>query len=96
MKDKSEKYQVSFVASGRVQGVCFRYFVQTEAVKKNITGWVKNLSSGDVEGIMQGTCLSLENMIEKIKTGTSLARVLHVNVNWEPVVREYKSFDIHY
>jgi len=90
------KCQVSFIVKGRVQGVGFRYFVQSEAFKRNITGWVRNLPDGDVEGVMQGTCLSLENMIEKIKTGPSLARVFHVNIDWESVIKQYDSFDICY
>ena len=37
------------MVSGVVQGVNFRWFVQEAAKELGITGWVKNLSDGDVE-----------------------------------------------
>ena len=42
------------VISGRVQGVGFRYWLQSVAIEKNIFGWVKNKISGDVEALIVG------------------------------------------
>ena len=42
------------VISGRVQGVGFRYWLQSIAVKKNIFGWVKNKITGEVEALIIG------------------------------------------
>ena len=42
------------VISGKVQGVGFRYWIQNLAVNNNITGWVKNKLSGDVEALIVG------------------------------------------
>ena len=42
------------VMSGKLQGVGFRYWLQSIAIKKNIFGWVKNKISGDVEVLIVG------------------------------------------
>ena len=41
--------QALYNASGRVQGVNYRYFVQVQAQLHNITGYAKNLEDGSVE-----------------------------------------------
>ncbi len=38
-----------FVVSGRVQGVGYRAFAEHAAKQTGVTGWVRNLDSGDVE-----------------------------------------------
>mgnify|MGYP000878876184 CR=1 FL=1 len=42
------------VISGKVQGVGFRYWLQKLAIEKNICGWVKNKTSGNVEALIVG------------------------------------------
>lgn len=42
------------IASGRVQGVGFRYFVLLKANTLNLTGTVRNQSNGNVEIFAQG------------------------------------------
>lgn len=37
------------IVRGRVQGVGFRYFTQREAQRLGISGWVRNLPTGEVE-----------------------------------------------
>lgn len=41
-------------ASGRVQGVGFRYFVLREATQRGIGGWVRNCEDGSVQMLLQG------------------------------------------
>src|SRR5260370_41547211 len=38
--------------AGRVQGVGFRYAAADEARRRRLTGWVRNLDSGDVEAVL--------------------------------------------
>ena len=39
---------------GRVQGVGFRAFVQREAERLDVKGWVRNRLNGDVEALFAG------------------------------------------
>lgn len=40
--------------SGKVQGVGFRAAMYREAVRLDITGWVRNQKDGHVEAVIQG------------------------------------------
>ncbi|MBP2633675.1 MAG: acylphosphatase [Firmicutes bacterium] len=63
------------VASGRVQGVGFRYFVQTTALNRSVTGWVKNMNDGTVEMELQGAETNVEHLFAAIKKGNMFCRV---------------------
>ena len=82
------------VISGKVQGVGFRYWLQSVAIEKNIFGWVKNKISGDVEILIIGNEKEVKDMIKLCEKGSPLSKVDQVKVN------EYKkdylktSFDI--
>lgn len=43
--------QISFLVSGQVQGVGFRYFTRKRATSHEITGWVRNTSDEKVSGL---------------------------------------------
>jgi len=70
-----------FVISGRVQGVGFRYFVQSVAVRESLTGWVRNLEDGRVETAAAGDKDAMERFERAIRQGPSSARVEHVVVD---------------
>lgn len=44
---------VRYIASGRVQGVNYRYFVQLQAQLHGISGYAKNLEDGSVEVVAE-------------------------------------------
>jgi acylphosphatase len=57
-----------YIISGRVQGVGFRFFVLHRAQAAGVTGWVRNLSTGQVEVQATGTPeqqLALEHALWK-------------------------------
>ena len=70
-----------FVISGRVQGVGFRYFVQSVAVRESLSGWVRNLDDGRVETAAAGDKDAMERFERAIRLGPSSARVEHVVVD---------------
>ena len=70
-----------FVISGRVQGVGFRYFVQSAAVRESIRGWVRNLDDGRVETAGAGEPDAMERFERAIRQGPSGARVDRVEVD---------------
>jgi acylphosphatase len=60
---------------GRVQGVGFRAFVEHEALKRGLAGWVRNRRDGSVEAVLAGTHAAVEAMIEACRQGPSGGRV---------------------
>jgi acylphosphatase len=70
-----------FVIGGRVQGVGFRYFVQSVAVRESIRGWVRNLDDGRVETAAVGEADAMERFERAIRQGPPSARVDRVDVD---------------
>lgn len=64
-----------FKVKGKVQGVGYRYFVQSNALQLNLKGWIRNLSDGAVEGVIQGSEGHVEKMIELLKRGPFFSKV---------------------
>jgi acylphosphatase len=75
--------QAHFRAFGRVQGVCFRWFVQEEASRRGLGGWVRNNPDGTVEGAARGPGETVRALLDRIRQGPSLARVEKLDVEWE-------------
>ncbi|HVZ23369.1 MAG TPA: acylphosphatase [Vicinamibacterales bacterium] len=70
-----------FVISGRVQGVGFRYFVQSIASRESVTGWVRNLDDGRVETAAAGEPEAMERFERAIRQGPPASRVDHISVD---------------
>ena len=69
------------VISGKVQGVSFRYWMQNLAINNNISGWVKNRSSGDVEALIIGQEKEVQKLIKQCKIGPSSATIQNIQIN---------------
>lgn len=54
--------------SGRVQGVGFRWTTQNLAKAHPVTGYVRNLSDGRVELLVQGMEQDTESLLEDIQS----------------------------
>lgn len=78
---------------GRVQGVGFRNFVQREAVRLGLDGWVRNLDSGDVELHAQGPAAALDDLAGALHRGPRFADVRGVEES-EAAVLKYQGFRI--
>ena len=70
-----------YIVSGRVQGVGFRYFVQSAARRESLTGWVRNLEDGRVEAAVAGERDALDRFDRAIRQGPPGARVDKVVVD---------------
>lgn len=55
--------------SGRVQGVGYRYFAQRQATALGLTGYVRNLTDGEVEVVAQGDEQALASLVEDLRCG---------------------------
>jgi acylphosphatase len=71
----SERVCRRIVVRGRVQGVYFRAFVEREALKAGVEGWVRNCSDGSVEALFAGPAGKVEAIIAACRRGPSAARV---------------------
>ena len=69
------------VISGKVQGVGFRYWMQNLAINNNISGWVKNRSSGGVEALIIGQEKEVQKLIKQCKIGPSSATIQNIQIN---------------
>ena len=69
-----------FVVSGRVQGVGFRWFVRSFAMRAGITGYARNLPDGTVEVLGQGTSELLATLEQRLREGPPQARPESVDV----------------
>lgn len=85
--------RVHVLIKGKVQGVGFRASTRRRAKNLELAGWVKNLDSGEVEAVFEGSKESINEMLDWCKKGPSLAKVVDVKVeDEEPEVLE--SFEV--
>jgi acylphosphatase len=82
------------VVSGKVQGVGFRNFVELRALSLDLTGWVRNLYSGEVEVTAEGPEDTLGYFLTDLERGPQMSRVTDVQVDWQPATDEFPSFDV--
>jgi acylphosphatase len=70
---------VRLVISGHVQGVGFRFFVERQARKRGLRGWVRNRRDGTVEALLIGEEPALGQMEAACRRGPSLAAVTRLD-----------------
>ena len=71
---------VRIMITGRVQGVGFRAFVEEEARRRGLRGWVRNRSDGAVEAVLGGPTGAVSAAIEACRRGPSSAEVRALDV----------------
>jgi acylphosphatase len=88
--------EVHCIVSGKVQQVAYRDFVQHTANEYGVTGWVRNKDDGTVELVAQGIPDDLKECIERFNTGSVLAHVVGVAVDWRTPEKLYDDFVVIY
>lgn len=63
------------IVRGRVQGVFYRNWTMTTARSLKLTGWVRNLSSGEVEILAIGPQEAIEDLEKQCRRGPYGAKV---------------------
>ena len=82
------------IIKGKVQGVGFRYWLYKEAIQRNIDGWVRNKISGEVEALLIGDDVEIDNLIRLCEKGPPSSKVTKIKVqNYQKEFLK-KSFDI--
>jgi len=90
------KRAVHMIASGRVQGVGFRFFVREHAAALGLVGWVKNLADGSVEIHAEGDEALLDDLVARVERGPTFGRVDDLTVDWVEPERSYSYFSIEF
>ncbi len=84
------------VISGKVQGVYFRVFTLEEAERLGLSGWVRNLASGEVEALVCGPSIQVDKMVDWFSHGAPQSRVDHVALHDAACPAPLQGFTIRY
>ncbi|XP_031449762.1 acylphosphatase-1 [Phasianus colchicus] len=88
---------VDYEVSGRVQGVFFRKYTQSEAKRLGLVGWVRNTSHGTVQGQAQGPAARVRELQEWLrKIGSPQSRISRAEFTNEKEIAalEHSDFQI--
>ncbi|AOR23036.1 acylphosphatase [Clostridium taeniosporum] len=86
----------SIKVSGIVQEVGFRYFSQLNATSLSLTGYAKNLYSGEVIIEVQGIQENIDKFIDTILTGNKFSKVYDIELKKIEPIYDEKKFKIKY
>ncbi len=92
MTENVKTYKI--ILSGRVQGVGFRYHVESVAGKYDICGYVKNTIDNKVEVVCQGEEENLKPFIDEVKKGPAFSAVTDVKIEEVKESKIYGIFEI--
>ena len=82
------------IITGKVQGVGFRHWLYKAAIQRKIDGWVRNKISGEVEALLIGDDVEIDNLIRLCEKGPPSSKVTKIKVqNYQKEFLK-KSFDI--
>ena len=79
-----------------MQGVGFRYFVRARAKELRLNGYVRNGWDGKVVIEAEGEKKDLETLLDYLKIGPSLARVMQLDISESLYKNSYEDFEIKY
>jgi acylphosphatase len=80
--------------SGKVQGVGFRYTVKSVARGFEVVGWVRNLSDGRVEMVVEGTKDELEAFRQGVQESGLGHFIEKEMVGWSEAKNDFRGFEI--
>ncbi|MGD1929099.1 MAG: acylphosphatase [Leptolyngbyaceae cyanobacterium] len=86
--------RIHVIIDGRVQGVGFRYSTQVEAVRLDLTGYVRNRPNGTVEIVAEGQASAINQLLTWAHQGPPAAAVHQVEVTYGSVTGEFSQFTI--
>lgn len=88
--------RVRVFVKGKVQGVFFRQALKVKAKQNGILGWVKNLTDGRVEAVLEGDIENVNTLVEWCHAGPANSRVEDVEIRNEKFTNEFSNFDVLY
>jgi acylphosphatase len=91
---KEKEVRARFTIRGTVQGVGFRYFILQKAQESRLKGFTQNLANGELEVIVEGEKLYIEDFEKTLHRGPSKAKVSEVIANWSESQGRFRTFEI--
>jgi acylphosphatase len=85
---------VRIIVSGLVQGIGYRYYIYRQAVQLGLTGYVRNLPTGQVEIVASGDKGLIDEMVEAARVGPRYASVSDVQLERIEPDRTFRDFVI--
>ena len=83
----------NITVKGKVQRVSYRFCTHAQALKCNLTGYVKNLHNGDVYIEAEGKEEDINKLIDWCYVGSPLSRVTEV-IAEENEVKNFETFEV--
>ncbi len=90
----AERVSAIIHVEGRVQGVGYRFFVESAAVEMGLFGYCRNLADGRVKVEVEGSEAAIRKLIDRLKEGPSLSQVTRVEVEWGQRQARFSEFRI--
>ena len=94
VETQAEESRLHAWVGGSVQGVGFRMFVQEQAIRLNIKGWVRNRWDGRVEVVAEGKRNHLDQFLGQLRRGPRSAHVSELDFDWQSALHEFSGFRI--
>jgi acylphosphatase len=73
-----DRIAMRLLIRGRVQGVGYRWWARTQALRLNLDGWVRNRRDGSVELLAVGRVRDVERLFDLCRHGPPAAKVMSV------------------
>lgn len=88
-----DRTRVHVFVSGNLDGGRFTQAVADKAVEQGVAGWVRTLSDGRIEAVLEGPRDEVYRVVGLCRAGPNGARVAGVQVDREPPKNE-KTFKV--
>ncbi|MCG6140165.1 acylphosphatase [Leptospira bourretii] len=89
---KSEEARARILIRGTVQGVGFRYYVLQKAQEMRLKGYTQNLPNGEVEAVVEGDKLFIEDLYRAMQRGPTKAKVKDHVIEWSDPKNQFRTF----
>lgn len=84
------------IFSGMVQGVGFRMGTERLARQFAVTGYVRNLSDGNVEVVAEGEEDEVSAFLTSIRESSLKPYIRNLETSWQAANGEFRTFDIRF
>jgi acylphosphatase len=89
----SQQARLTIWVRGRVQGVGFRWWVRSNALKLGLVGLAENLVDGRVRVVVEGNSNNCEALLERLESPGTPGNVVQVTHRWDQARGGMTGFD---